>query len=326
MSLRPTRDGWLMPSTATGKAEAAVRIGTESVHHAWDNTLPPVIEIEPGQRVELDLLNSSGGQLGPDSTVADVAALDFTRVNPVTGPIAVRGALPGDAVTVRVLELDVDSWGWTACIPGFGLLADEFPDAHLAVSTIADGVIALPFGPALPAVPMIGTLGLALPEPGAHSLVPPSRHGGNLDIRHLTAGATITLPVGVAGALLSAGDAHAAMGDGEVCGTGIETSARTVLEIGLLPGAAPSFPVLQTAPAANRDGGALATTGVGPDLMTAAKDATKSMIDEIVRRTGLAPIEAYLLASTAADLKISELVDQPNWVVSMHLPLSLLRD
>jgi formamidase len=301
-----------------------VRIGTESVHHAWDNTLSPVVEIEPGQRVELDLLNSSGGQLGPDSTVEDVARLDFAQVNPVTGPIAVRGAQPGDAVTVRVVELAVDTWGWTACIPGFGLLAEEFPDAHLAVSTIAEGTVALPFGPTLPAVPMIGTLGLALPEPGAHSLVPPSRHGGNLDIRHLTEGATITLPVGVAGALLSIGDAHAAMGDGEVCGTGIETSARTVLEIGLIPGAAPRFPILRTAPAANRTGSALATTGVGPDLMSAAKDATKAMIDEITRRTGLTPIQAYLLASTAADLKISEIVDQPNWVVSMHLTLSLI--
>ena len=301
-----------------------MRIGTESVHHAWDNSLAPVIEIEPGQRVELDLLNSSGGQLGPDSTVADVAALDFARVNPVTGPIAVRGANPGDALTVRVVELAVDSWGWTACIPGFGLLADEFPDAHLAVSSIAEGTIALPFGPSLPALPMIGTLGVALPEPGAHSLVPPSRHGGNLDIRHLTEGATITLPVGVAGALLSVGDAHAAMGDGEVCGTGIETSARTVLEIGLRPGPAPRFPILETAPASSRPGAALATTGVGPDLMAAAKDATRAMIDEITRRTGLAPVEAYLLASTSADLKISEVVDMPNWVVSMHLPLALL--
>jgi formamidase len=301
-----------------------VRIGTESVHHAWDNSLPPVLEIEPGQRVELDLLNSSGGQLGPESTVAEVAALDFARVNPVTGPIAVRGAQPGDAVSVRVVELAVDNWGWTACIPGFGLLADEFTDAHLAISAISDNKVTLPFGPVLPAVPMIGTLGVALPEPGPHSLVPPSRHGGNLDIRHLTEGATITLPVGVPGALLSAGDAHAAMGDGEVCGTGIETSAHTILEIGLLPGAAPRFPILETAPAANPSGAALATTGVGPDLMTAAKDATKAMIDEIVRRTGIAPVEAYLLASTSADLKISEIVDLPNWVVSMHVPLGLL--
>ena len=301
-----------------------MRIGTESVHHAWDNSLPPVLEIEPGQRVELDLMNSSGGQLGPESTVAEVAALDFAKVNPVTGPIAVRGAQPGDALTIRVVELAVDSWGWTACIPGFGLLADEFTDAHLVISSISNNQVALPFGPALPAVPMIGTLGLALPEPGAHSLVPPSRHGGNLDIRHLTEGATITLPVGVPGALLSAGDAHAAMGDGEVCGTGVETSARTVLEVGLLPGAAPRFPILETAPAANRPGAALATTGVGPDLMTAAKDATKAMLDEVVRRTGLAPVEAYLLASTTADLKISEIVDLPNWVVSMHVPLALL--
>jgi formamidase len=301
-----------------------VRIGTETVHHVWDNALPPVAEIEPGQRVELDLLNSSGGQLGPDATVAEVAALDFARVNPVTGPIAVRGAAPGDAVQVRVVELTVEDWGWTACIPGFGLLAEDFPDAYLAVSAISDGVVTLPFGPRLPVLPMIGTLGVALPEPGAHSLVPPSRFGGNMDIRQLTRDATVLLPVGVDGALLSAGDAHAAMGDGEVCGTGVETSARAVLEIDLVPGAAPRFPILRTAPAAHRVGPALATTGVGPDLMAASKDAASALVEEIVRHTGLAPVEAYLLASVAGDLKISELVDVPNWVVSMHLPLSLL--
>jgi acetamidase/formamidase len=282
--------------------ENSVRIGTDRVHYAWDNSLPPVTEIAPGERVELDLMNSSGGQLGPDST----------------------GARPGDALTVRVLELDVDSWGWTACIPGFGLLADDFPDAHLALSAVDGAWISLPFGPRLPTVPMIGTLGLALPDPGAHSLVPPSRFGGNLDIRHLTAGASVTLPVGVDGALLSAGDAHAAMGDGEICGTGVETSARAVLEVDLVRDAAPAAPVLRTAPVAHRAGAAIATTGVGPDLMIATKDAARAMIDEITRRTGLAPVEAYLLASTAGDLKISEVVDVPNWVVSMHLSVDLL--
>jgi acetamidase/formamidase len=301
-----------------------MRIGTDRVHHVWDNTIAPVVEIAPGDRIELDLMNSSGGQLDAHSTVPDVAALDFARVNPVTGPIRVAGARPGDALSVRVLELDVDTWGWTANIPGFGLLADDFPDAHLAISTVDSKSVALPFGPRLHTLPMIGTLGVALPEPGAHSLVPPSRFGGNLDIRQLTAGATVVLPVGVAGALLSAGDAHAAMGDGEICGTGVETSARAVLEVELLTGAAPRCPVLRTVAAANRDGAALATTGVGPDLMVATRDAARAMVDEVCRRTGLAPVEAYLLASVAGDLKISEVVDMPNWVVSLHLAESLL--
>ena len=301
-----------------------MRIGVDRVHYAWDNSIAPVTELAPGERIELDLLNSSGGQLGPDSGVEAVAALDFSRVNPVTGPIRITGAVPGDAVSVRVLELDVDTWGWTGNIPGFGLLTADFPDPYLAVSTVDSAAVTLPFGPVLPAVPMIGTLGVTLPSPGAHSLVPPSRFGGNLDIRQLTAGATVVLPVGVEGALLSVGDAHAAMGDGEVCGTGIEVSARAVLSVELISGGAPPTPVLRTAPAAQRTGPMLATTGVGPDLMTATRDAVRHMVDELVRRTGLTPIQAYLLTSVAGDLKISEVVDQPNWVVSMHLPESLL--
>jgi acetamidase/formamidase len=171
---------------------------------------------------------------------------------------------------------------------------------------------------------MIGTLGLALPEPGEHPLLPPSRHGGNMDIRQLGAGASVLLPVGVSGALLSLGDGHAAMGDGEICGTGVETSARTVLEIELVKDRRLTAPILETPAAARRSGAALVTTGIGPDLLTAAKDAARSLVDETVRRTGLSAVQAYILASLTADLIISEIVDLPNYVVSLHLPLDLL--
>jgi formamidase len=171
---------------------------------------------------------------------------------------------------------------------------------------------------------MIGTIGVAPPEPGPHSIVPPRRWGGNLDIRHIGPGARLVLPVGVDGALLSLGDAHAAMGDGEVCGTGVETDATVRLRIGLQRDAAPKTPVVETDPRTHRTGAALATTGVGPDLMAAAAEAARALITEIVNRTGMAAADAYLLASVAADLKISEVVDVPNWVVSAHLELSYL--
>ena len=301
-----------------------MRIGTEHVHLAWDNSIEPVAEVAPGDPVEVDLLDASGGQLCATSTADDVPGLDFSRVNPVTGPVRVVGARVGDALVVRIVELTVDSWGWSAVIPGFGLLADDFPNPELVHSRTEAGWVQLGFGPRIPAGPMIGTLGVALPEPGAHPLLPPSRYGGNTDIRHLTAGASIRLPVGVDGALLSVGDAHAAMGDGEVCGTGVETSARAVLQVGVLPGTAPPAPVLEIAASSQRSGPALAATGIGPDLMTAARDATRSLIDEITRRTGLLPAHAYVLCSLAADLVISEIVDAPNWVVSLHLPSSIL--
>jgi acetamidase/formamidase len=197
-----------------------MRISTEHIHHAWDNSLEPVLEISSGETVELELADASGAQLSSTSNSSDVISLDLSRVNPVTGPIRVVGTKPGDALVVSIRELEVAEWGWSALIPGFGLLADDFPDPELVhVRTLAD-VVELPFGPRLPSRPMIGTIGVARPEPGPHPLLPPSRFGGNMDIRHVTAGATLYLPVGVDGALLSLGDAHATMGDGECAALG----------------------------------------------------------------------------------------------------------
>ena len=301
-----------------------MHLGTDTVHYAWDRGLTPALEIDGSGTVELDLLDSAAAQFDAASTAADLGALDFSRVNPVTGPILVHGAEPGDALLVRVRELATAGWGWSAVLPGFGLLAEDFPEATLVHSRIDEKSVELDFGPVLPASPMIGTLGLALPEPGAHPLLPPSRFGGNMDIRQLGAGSSVLLPVGVPGALLSLGDAHAAMGDGEICGTGVETAARTVLEVELVKGRPISAPILETVPAARRSGAALATTGIGPDLLTAARDAARSLIDETVRRTGLSPAHAYILASLTADLVVSEIVDLPNYVVSLHLPLDLL--
>ena len=301
-----------------------MHLGTDTVHYAWDRDLAPALTLDGSGTVELDLLDSGAGQFDASSTHASLASLDLGRVNPVTGPILVRGAEPGDALLVRVRELSTASWGWSANIPGFGLLAEDFPDPVLVHSRIGEKDVELDFGPVLPAQPMIGTLGLALSEPGPHPLLPPSRHGGNMDIRQLGAGASVLLPVGVSGALLSLGDGHAAMGDGEICGTGIETSARAVIEVEVVKNRALSAPILETSAAARRSGAALVTTGIGPDLLTAAKDAARSLVDETVRRTGLSAVHAYILASLTADLVVSEIVDLPNYVVSLHLPLDLL--
>lgn len=301
-----------------------MRLGTASVHHVWDNTIEPVARVAPGAEVVVETVDAGGGQLTPRSTAPDVAAIDFGRVNPVTGPVAIEGARPGDALVIDILDVTVGEWGWTANIPGFGLLAADFPDAHLRVAEIADGTAEPLPGLGVPVVPMIGTIGVAPAEDGAHSIVPPRRWGGNMDIRHVGPGARLVLPVGVDDALLSLGDVHAAMGDGEICGTGIETSATVRLRVGLLPGGAPATPVIETDAGAQRTGRALATTGIGPDLMDAARTASRELVAEVARRTGLAPVDAYLLASITADLKISEVVDAPNWVVSAHIPADVL--
>jgi acetamidase/formamidase len=293
-------------------------------HGVWDNSIAPVIRVAPGDTITVELENASGGQLTQTSDASALAVLAFEKINPVTGPIYVEGAKPGDALVVEILELDVDTWGWTANIPGFGLLADRFTEPALRMSRIANGTIELFTGMRLPSVPMIGTIGVAHAEPGAFSVIPPTQYGGNMDIRHVGAGATLYLPVAVDGALLSLGDGHAAQGDGEVCGTAIETTAVAKLRISLEHDRHLPAPMLLTDTRSQRTGRAFATTGIGPDLLTAARDATLAMVAQIVRRTTLSEIDAYLLASVAGDLKISEVVDIPNWVVSLHLDATLL--
>jgi len=294
-------------------------------HAHWDRSIPPAIHLAPGDSISVELENASGGQILVDSDESAIERLDFARVNPVTGPIFVEGAQPGDALVVEILDIEVDTWGWTANIPGFGLLADRFPAAALRTSRIGNGYIELFTGARMAALPMIGTIGVAPAQLGEFSLIPPTRNGGNMDMRQVNAGATLYLPVAVPGALLSLGDGHAAQGDGEICGTAIETRSVATLRINLEKQRHHSTPMLLTDPRSQRTGRAFATTGIGPDLMEAAREAAAAMVEEIVLRTGISELDAYLLASVAGDLKISELVDQPNWVVSLHIDADLLR-
>jgi len=204
---------------------------SDAFNYAWDNSFEPALEIESGETVLLHVRDASDEQIGLTSTADAVAALDFGKVNPVSGPIFVKGAEPGDTLAVELLEFEPPDWGWTAIIPGFGLLADEFPDPWLRISEVAGDTVYFSEHVSLPFRPFPGTLGVAPAEPGPHSIVPPSRFGGNMDTKHLNPGTTLYLPVGVEGALFSLGDTHAAQGDGEVCGTAIETAMDVILRL-----------------------------------------------------------------------------------------------
>jgi acetamidase/formamidase len=300
-------------------------------HFGWDNANAPALVVAPGDTVELETVDSSGAQLGPGSTLDDLARLDFGKVNPVTGPVFVDGAEPGDALKVTIHAFQPSGWGWTANIPGFGLLADQFPEPALHLwqydpSSLAPAV----YGPGgrVPLKPFAGTIGLAPAEPGLHSIVPPRPCGGNMDVRDLAAGTELYLPVQVKGALFSLGDTHAAQGDGEVCGTAIESPMSVALSFELVKGANLRMPRFTTTGPVSRhlDGeGYEVTTGIGPDLMQAARDAVSGMIDLLSARFGMRPVEAYMLCSVCADLRISEIVDVPNWVVSLYFPRIVLR-
>lgn len=295
-------------------------------HFGWDNSFEPVARVAPGSTIEFECLDSSAGQLTPDSTVDDVRTLDFGKINPVNGPIFVEGAEPGDALKITVEAFKPSGFGWTANIPGFGLLADDFKEPALTIWKYdPDSLEPALFGKngRVPLKPFAGTIGNALAEAGHHSVVPPRRVGGNLDIRDLSAGTVLYLPVEVGGALLSVGDTHAAQGDGEVCGTAIESPMNTVLTIDLVKDARLKTPRFTTAGPVTRHldaKGYEVTTGIGPDLMTGAREAVRQMVDLLAGRYQMDPVDAYMLVSTCGDLRISEIVDMPNWVVSFYFP------
>ncbi|WP_120632242.1 acetamidase/formamidase family protein [Ruegeria sp. EL01] len=295
-------------------------------HFGWDNSFVPVETVAPGSTIEFHCVDSSAGQLTSDSTVKDVETLDFGKINPVNGPIFVEGAEPGDALKITIDSFKPSGFGWTANIPGFGLLADQFTDPALTLWKYdANTMEPALFGKhgRVPLKPFAGTIGNALAEPGLHSIVPPRNVGGNMDIRDLSSGATLYLPVEVAGAMLSVGDTHAAQGDGEVCGTAIESPMDAVMTIDLVKDAELKMPRFTTPGPVTRHldaKGYEVTTGVGPDLMSGARDAVSGMVDLLCKTQGLSAVDAYMLVSTCGDLRISEIVDMPNWIVSFYFP------
>jgi acetamidase/formamidase len=300
----------------------------ESFQYAWDNSVEPALEIESGDAVLLHVRDASDEQITATSGVEDVSKLDFSHVNPVSGPIFVKGATAGDALAVELLEFRPRRWGWTAIIPGFGLLADEYPDPWLRISEVDPdrGVVQFSDRVVLPYRPFPGTVGVAPAEPGAHSIVPPSRNGGNMDTKHLNAGVTLYLPVAVEGALLSLGDTHAAQGDGEVCGTAIETAMDVVLRLSVRKDVridAPQYDVPPGIVATHEQSSYHVCTGVGPDLLEAARDSVRATVAWLGDSRGLDREEAYALASVACDLRIHEVVDAPNWVVGCFVPESI---
>lgn len=295
-------------------------------HMTWDNARLPAITVAPGDSVAFENVDVASGQLNEKSTLKDLSEIDLDLVSPIAGPVYVDGAEPGDSLKVTMLDFEPFGWGWTAILPGFGLLADDFP--HLALNIWSfDKTFTRPAffssGAKIPLKPFCGTIGNAPAAPGPHSTIPPYSSGGNMDIRDLTVGVELYLPVEVKGALFSIGDTHAAQGDGEVCGTAIEAPMNVAVKFDLVKNENLSFPRFRTPGPVTRhldDKGYDVTTGIGPDLMEATQNAVRGMIDLLGKQQGLNPEDAYMLCSVCADLRISEIVDQPNWVVSCYIP------
>ena len=329
------------------------------IHNRWHPDLEPMAEVTPGEEVRLETEEGLGGQLTRESTHADVGRMNLGLGHPLTGPIYVTGAKPGDVLEVEFVSYESADFGTTAVIPGFGYLADLFPEPYLVKWEIADAVarseelpgVAVPEELFAGVAPSPERLELfrrreealrahgqavadslpetAIPPEAADGLrtIPPRETGGNLDVRQLVAGSRLWLPVDVPGALFSIGDLHFAQGDGEVCGTAIEVAGAVTVRFALLagPGRRPRFPTYETPARPGRR--SFATTGIpveaGMDLNAAAREALLEMLDHLEHTYGFERPAAYALCSAAVDLRVSEVVDVPYPVVSALLPLDL---
>jgi len=304
-------------------------------HNKWDNSLKPILNVRSGDEIELETKEASDNQINVTSSAEDVTKLDFSRIHPLTGPIAIEGAEPGDALEIEFLEFKDKGWGWTAVIPGFGLLAQESYTAPIELSgpalkiwKVYNNVSYAKFGDLeieIPNKPFTGVIGTALPYKGKWSTVPPRENGGNMDIKQLTVGSRLYLPVFVPGALLSLGDTHLAQGDGEVCGTAIEAPTTLKLIVKLHKNVGLTQPILKCNNMRELTFKEyIAFPAIAPDLWTAVKQATKGIIN--ILSEYMSPVEAYMLASVAMDLKVSEVVDVPNWIITAFFPIDVIKN
>jgi formamidase len=351
-------------------------------HNRWHADIAPILRVNPDDTVVLETRDALDGAVTPTMTSADLHRVDLNLVHPLTGPVFVNGAEPGDLLEVHIVDIAPQPFGFTTIVPGFGFLRDFFPTPFLVKWELSSGFAVSPDLPGvrIPGGPFMGVMGVApsqalrsrivaredelrrrggavLPpsvqgavpatEPIASEAlrtIPPRETGGNFDIKQLTAGTTLLLPVYVQGALFSAGDSHFAQGDGESCGTAVEMGATLTVRFGLRKGLA-SRRQIQRPQYERSDYFAdprfavprrfFATTGMpitredrneSENVTLAAQDALLTMIDHLVAEHGYSREQAYVLTSVAVDLRISELVDVPNVVVSAFLPLDIFED
>ena len=347
-------------------------------HNRWHPDIPPAVEAAPGEEVVLQTRNAFDGGITPNSTAGNLLqTVNLNLVHPLTGPVYVQGAEPGDLLEVNTLNIEPAKWGFTSIYPGFGFLRNLFDEPFIVHWNISDGYAEstdLP-GVRIPGAPFMGTIGVspsrqllqeiflreeelrhrggfvlgpnpqdAVPatEPLASEglrTVPPRENGGNVDIKQLTAGTRLLLPVFTEGALFSAGDAHFAQGDSECCGTAIEMDCTLHVSFQVRKGEAARrnirFPMFERddyymSPEMAVPRRFVATTGMciadgvneSENATLSARNALVNMIDLLMER-GWSKQQAYCICSVAVDLKISEMVDVPNFVVSAFLPLDI---
>jgi acetamidase/formamidase len=258
------------------------------VHGYFSPDLQPVLEIDPGDSVRITVPNSLWYLESGDEFARSNAELDTGHA--LAGPIALRGARAGQTLAVTIDDVRPAGWGLTPAEGG-------------GIPWELDGGVGLGLEREIRLAPFLGVLGMPPPEPGVHSTVPPRRWGGNIDCKELTAGTTLYLPIPVDGALFSAGDGHAAQGDGEVAGWAIETPVEATLTIDVHGDLPLEWPIARIADA-------WLTFGFDEQLGRAARIAVDGMLALMGRELGVTGGDALVLASVGVDLRITQVVNQ----------------
>jgi acetamidase/formamidase len=295
-----------------------------STHSRWNRDLAPQLSVGSAAVVHFQCLDSSGGQVGPESTLNDFLQIDRNKIHTLTGPVFVEDAQPGDVLGIEFLEIAHQGWGWSSIFPNLGFLPQQFPEPFFFIWTLEKNV-SRSLAPAIvPLRPFCGVVGLAPDEEGEFRTRCPGVFGGNIDVRDLGVGSTLYLPVQTTGALLSVGDAHAAQGDGEVCINGIECPADVTVRLKLLKNKKLGAPFVESAPSPGETAGKWIMVESDADPLAAARRATLRMIEFLGERWGLSPEHAYLLCSVAMDLRFAQVVNVPMVTVCAALEKSVL--
>jgi len=275
------------------------QLSTESYIYAMDKNNQPALTVKSGEQVEIDTFDCFQNQIQSEETTFN--AIDWNQINPATGPIYVDGAQPGDILKVKIDSIELGDQGVMVVGPQLGVMGHRMDDFKVKIIPIKGDRAIFNDKLSLPLNPMIGVIGVA-PEGEAVNCGTPGAHGGNMDTKLITTGATLYFPVFQEGALFALGDLHAAMGDGEISVSGIEIPAKVKVTLEVLKGYRLNFPVLE-----NEDG--IATLVSKELLDDAANVAVEEMIDLLQPQTDLSLAEFTMLMSAAGEAQISQIVD-----------------
>ena len=297
-------------------------IPRDQEHFAFSRTIPAVIRVPSGAIIEVHTKEASNGLVRPGMTSEEYRQIVWPDEfgHPLTGPVFVEGAEPGDILAVTLHHIKLRDWGWTDSDPHWAYLGDELDGVYLKTYKFSENGNYAQFSDdiAIPLQPFPGVMGVAPDTDEMLSTIPPRANGGNMDDPNIIQGTTVYFPVFVKGALFSIGDTHAAQGHGEVSGTAIEAPMHITFEVNVLKDSRRiSEPQYES-------DDFYAVTAFALTLDEAAKKATRFMIDYLMEEQGLQQHEANMLCSAAADLKIAEVVDE-NVLVSMHISKSLFK-